>query len=365
MNGKWTVTAATILALGAARGHAGIPIDQYVTLSGFGTLGGVYSDYREADFTGNFSQKRGAGYSRSWSTTPDSKLGAQADVDVGHGFSGVVQVVSKYGSDGNYDPSIEWANIKYAFTPDLAVRVGRMLLPTLEWSDSVNIGYTLPWVRIPNEIRFLNVSTYLDGIDVLYRLHTGAVTHNLQVQWQQASTEGVFRFHNKDVLVMTDNLQYGDTSVHLAYQSMNWTFNLPQVAVTGRARLFDAGFTYDPGTWFVTGDSNYAHYDFLGDNLSWYLSGGVRLGRFTPYVMYSTLSTTANSNFASGMSAGDGRSVTTGVRWDFARNVDLKLQLQRVRVGTLLAPDEFANLQPGFRVGDEANVISLAFDFVF
>jgi hypothetical protein len=365
MNGKWTVTAATsMLVLGTVPGHADPTIGQYVALGGFGTLGAVYSDYREADFTGNFSQQRGAGYSRSWSTTPDSKLGAQADVDVGHGLSGVVQVVSKYGSEGNYDPGIEWANIKYAITPDLAVRVGRMLLPTLEWTDSINVGYTLPWVRIPNEIRFLNVSTHLDGIDVLYRLHTGAVTHNLEVQWQPFSTQGIFGFHNEDILVMTDNLQYGDTSVHLAYQSMNWSFNTPQFNATGRARLIDAGFTYDPGTWFVTGDSNYAHYDVLGDFLSWYLSGGVRLGRFTPYVMYSTLSS-ANTALSSGMSTGDGRSVTAGVRWDFAKNVDLKLQLQQVRVGALIAPDEFANLQPGFRVGDKADVISLALDFVF
>ncbi len=47
-------------------------------------------------------------------------------------------------------------------------------------------------------------------------------------------------------------------------------------------RLASAGFTYDPGTWFVTGDSNYAHYDFFGDFFAWYLSGGMRLGQLHP-----------------------------------------------------------------------------------
>jgi len=361
--------AASILVLVAARGHAGIPMGPYVTLSGFGTLGEVYSDYRKADFTADFTQPTGAGYTRSWSPTPDSKLGVQVDVDLGHGLSGVAQVVSDYRLDGTYRPGFEWANVKYAFTPDWAVRGGRMLLPTYEWSEGVNVGYTLPWVRIPNEIRFLNTATYLDGIDALYRLHTGAVTHSLQVQWGRSADEyPAVSFRNKDVLVITDSLQYGDTSVHLAYQAMNWAITYvqnPRPGPTGRFQLTGAGFTYDPGKWFVTGDSNYVQFDSNGDFVAWYLSGGVRLGPFTPYVMFSTMSSLTSAPRSGFKSPGDGHTVTAGVRWDFVKNVDLKLQLQRVSIETLTFPDEFTNLQPGVRVGDKADVASLALDFVF
>src|ERR1700677_1921798 len=72
--------AASMLVLGAAA-HADPTIDQYVTFSGFGTLGIVHSDYSEADFIANVVQPHGAGHSRSWSPTPDSDLGGQANID--------------------------------------------------------------------------------------------------------------------------------------------------------------------------------------------------------------------------------------------------------------------------------------------
>jgi len=355
--------AASTFVLGTMPGHADTTIGQYVTLSGFGTLGAVHSDYRQADFTGNFLQPSGAGYSRSWSATPDSDVGAQADLKIADGLTGVVQVISRYDADGNYKPILEWANIKYAFTSDLAVRVGRTLLPTYERSDSENVGYTLPWVRLPNEIRYSNSATHSDGVDVLYRVATGAVTQDLRLQWGRTSEEfpGAV-FDGKNLVVFSDTLRYGDTSVHLAYQSMKYTYaGMPPA----QFRLASAGFTYDPGTWFVTGDSNYAHYDFFGDFFAWYLSGGLRLGQFTPYAIYSTEHTPSTVPPSGLTSLGNEHTVSAGVRWDFAKNLDFKLQLQQVTIGSLDAPASFTNLQPGARAGDKANVISLALDFLF
>jgi len=355
--------AASAFVLGTMPGHADTTIGQYVTLSGFGTLGAVHSDYRQADFTGEYLQPHGAGFSRSWSPTPDSDLGGQADLRIADGLTGVVQVISRDDEDGNFKPHVEWANIKYAFTPDLAVRVGRTLLPTYERSDSQNVGYALPWVRIPNEIRFSNSATHSDGASVLYRVKTGAVIQDLQVQFGRTSEEfsGAV-FHGKDLIVLSDTLQYGNTSVHLAYQTMMYTYS---VLAPARFRLASGGFTYDPGTWFVTGDSNYAHYDFFGDFFAWYLSAGMRFGHFTPYVIYSTEHAPTSAP-PSGLTAlGDERTVGAGVRWDFAKNLDFKLQLQRVKIETQTAPASFNNLQPGLQVGDKANVVSLALDFVF
>jgi hypothetical protein len=364
MKFQWQpAVAASILVLGTMPGHADPPIDQYVTFSGFGTLGMVHSDYRQADFTGEFLQPHGAGFSRKWSPTPDSDLGGQADVRIVDGLTGVVQVISRDNEEGNYRPRIEWANIKYAFTPDLAVRVGRTLLPTYERSDSQNVGYALPWVRIPNEIRFSNSATHSDGVGVLYRVKTGAVIQDLQVQFGRTSEDfsGAV-FHGKDLIVLSDTLQYGNTSVHLAYQTMMYTYS---VLAPARFRLGSAGFTYDPGTWFVTGDGNYAHYDFFGDFYAWYLSAGMRLGHFTPYVIYS-MEDAPTAGPASGLTQlGDERTAAAGVRWDFAKNVDFKLQLQRVTIKTQDAPASFNNVQPGLRAGDKANVVSLTLDFVF
>ena len=237
-----------------------------------------------------------------------------------------------------------------------------MLLPTFQRSDVQNVGYALPWVRIPLEINYVDSASHSDGIDVLYRVRTGAVTQNLQALWGSATENlpGItFTSTPATVGVFSDTLQYGDTSVQLVYENIEHT-GLPPV----RLNLIGAGLTYDPGTWFLTGDSNYTQDAYFGDFVAWYVSGGVRLGRFTPYTLYSTIRT--SSAGTSGLkSLGDERTVGAGVRWDFAKNLDTKVQFEQVTIETLDDPAAFANLQPAARVGDKANVLSLTLDFVF
>jgi predicted porin len=357
--------AASMLALGTVTGHAQgtiDTIDKYVTFSGFGTLGVVHSDYRKADFVGNVVQPSGAEGPGNWSATPDSDLGVQANFTFTDALSGVLQVLSRDNAYGQFKPTIEWANLQYEITSDLKVRVGRMVLPTYDHSDTQNVGYALPWVRIPIEIAYRDAGLHSDGLDVLYRVKTGSVTQNLQAQWGRTPVDlPGFEFTSApaEVIVFSDTLQYGDTSLRLAYQKYNASgFPADRLQVTG------AGLTYDPGDWFMMADSSYSREKTFGDSFAWYISGGIRLGRFAPYVIYAT--TRAQSTGTSGLkSLGDDHSVSAGVRWDFAKNFDAKLQVQRVTIDTLDDPASFADFQAGVRIGDKANVVSLTLDFVF
>jgi hypothetical protein len=330
--------------------------------SGFGTLGAVHSDYSQAEFIGNVIQPSGPGYSGSWSATPDSDLGGQANLTLTEALSGVVQVLSRDDADGNFKPEVEWANLKYAFTPDFAVRIGRVVLPTYQHSDIQNVGYVLPWVRLPIEISYTDTSEHSDGLDLLYRVKTGPFTHDLEAQLGSTLEDlpgSAFTSDRADIVALSDTVQHGDTSIHLAYQNYAHT-GYP----SARLQIGSAGVTYDPGAWFVTGDSAYTHDAFFGDFFAWYVSACVRLGRFAPYLIYST--TRATSAGTSGLqSLGDERTAAVGVRWDFARNFDFKLQMQQVLIDTLDDPASFANLRPGVRVGDRADIVSLALDFVF
>jgi len=75
-------------------------------VSGFGTPGVVHASEREADYTSSVMKASGAGGTRRWSA--------------------VLQVVSEQGLDNSYRPRVEWANVKYEVTPELAVRAGRI-----------------------------------------------------------------------------------------------------------------------------------------------------------------------------------------------------------------------------------------------
>jgi hypothetical protein len=362
MSGKRKVPAApTVLALCALAASADAATDDYVTFSGFGTLGAVHSDYTQADFIATVTQPRGVGYSRSWSGTPDSDLGGQANIVLSEALSGVVQVLSRDTADGNFKPTVEWANLKYDFTPDLAVRLGRILLPTYEHADIRNVGYSLPWVRVPVEITYASTATHSDGVDALYRIRTGAVTQNMQLQWgtTQLDLPGLdFTLNRARIALFSDTLQYGDASLHLLYQQTDPSQNPP-----GRLRMEGVGFAYEPGPWFVNVDSKYTHNSYFGDLLAWYVSAGMHVGHFAPYAFYSAMHQESVGTSAL-TSLGNQHTVAAGVRWDFAKNLDVKLQLEQVTLDSLDDPAAFAKLQPGARVGDKAHLISLTLDFL-
>jgi hypothetical protein len=124
------------------------------------------------------------------------------------------------------------------------------------------------------------------------------------------------------------------------------------------------GFTYEPGPWFVSVDSNRTHNSYFGDLLASYVSAGIRVGHFAPYAFYSAMHQERAGTSAL-TSLGNQHTVAAGVRWDFAKNFDFKLQAERVTIESLDDPASFANLQAGARAGDQVHVLSLTLDFLF
>jgi hypothetical protein len=148
------------------------------------------------------------------------------------------------------------------------------------------------------------------------------------------------------------------------------------------------GASYEPGRWFAIGEFAHSRFNsFLGETTAWYVSGGIRLRQFTPYVTYSRANAASNSDpglpltglpvalvgFAAALNAAlnsilqqipDQSTVSMGTRWDFAKNLDLKVQIDHTRLGAD-SDGTLINLQPGFRPGGTVNVFSSTVDFVF
>jgi len=379
--------------------------------SGFGTLGVVHSSEKDADFTSSIFKPNGAGYTHAWSADVDSNFAGQVIADLTPHLSAMLQVLSEQRFDNTYTPYVEWANIKYQFTPDVSVRVGRIVLPSFLFSDSRHVGYANPWVRPPVEVYSLVPVANSDGVDASYRFQTGAVTHTLLGTYGRTMDKEPQggRSEARRQWVICDTIEYGAAALHIAYQqahltidALNTFFNVfrpfgPQgVAIADRYDQDDKPLTfiglggmYNPGEWFVTGEWGTTDlHSVLGKSTAWYASAGYRFGRFTPYVEYAEVTAQGNksdpglnlaalpSNLA-GPAAGLNASLNSilesaptqnttslGVRWDFAKNIDLKLQYGRIRMGAG-SPGTFVNLQPAFRPGSTASTVSATVDFVF
>jgi hypothetical protein len=322
----------------------------------------VHSDFDGADFTGNVVQPSGAGFGGRWSFTPDSDLGAQANLTLTDRLTGVVQVVSRENAAGNFSPNLEWGNLKYDVTADFSMRIGRIVLPTYQLADVQNVGYALPWVRIPLEFNYADSTEHSDGIELLYQMKTGPVSQLLQAQLGYSDENspgadfGTLRAMSE---LLSDTLQYGDASGEVVYQHYQHTG-----AVQIGQDLVGLGLTYDPGGYFVMAACNYTHNTYFGGAIAGYIGGGVRLGKFTPYGFYAITHATSKGG-ADLVNLGNEHTIAAGLRWDFTSDFDAKLQLERVTLDSLDDTAAFADIQADARPGDNAHIISVTLDFVF
>jgi len=385
------------------------------SFSGFGTVGAVHSSEDRADFTGTQSKPNGTGFSRSWSAGVDSLVAGQVSANLGPKMFAVLQVISEQNPDGSYRPHVEWANLSYRVTPDFTIRAGRMVLPALMVTETRKVGFANPWVRPPVEVYSLVPLTTVDGVDASYYLPAGGGSHRFQVATGRADSRypdgegGTTVSKARQDVTIADTYEHGFLTLRInagrariTIDALNPLFNAFRAfgpegdAIADKYVIEDKlvpfigfGGTYDPGKWFVTGE--WARLQggsaFISGKSGWYVSGGVRVGDFTPYMTYARAR--ANNLSDPGLSlvglppaaAGAGaalnaalnatlatriaqETVSVGTRWDFRRNMAVKLQFDRTSIATG-STGLVSNAQPGYPLGGKLNLFSATVDFVF
>ncbi|MFL6659814.1 MAG: hypothetical protein ACJ8GW_17160 [Massilia sp.] len=381
------------------------------TFGGFGSLGMARSDFHDADFNANVLKGDGTGYSSGWSPNIDSRLGAQLGVTLDKKWSGVLQVITEQRFDNSFQPIVEWANIKYQATPDLALRAGRIALPIFLDADYRKIGYAYPWVRPPVEVYGAIPITNSDGLDASYRWRAAGVKFTTQAFFGRTDLKLTATNHVKarGIAGITQTAEVGALTVRASTFNARLNVSLarelfdgfrqfgPQgVAIADRYDVINKrvngvtiGANYDPGQWFLMAEAGSMDgHSFLAHTHSMYASAGYRAGNFTPYAAYSrvrSMDPTSNPGLslnglpppyaaaAAQLNAGLDvllhaipiqNTVAMGLRWDLRSDMALKLQYER------LSPKDgsrgsLVNLQPAFHSDQSVHVTSVVLDFVF
>jgi hypothetical protein len=380
-------------------------------ISGFGTLGVVHASEREADYTSSVFKANGAGGTRRWSTDVDTRLGVHLDATLARRWSAVLQVVSEQGLDNTYRPRVEWANIKYQATPELALRVGRIALPIFLTADYRKVGYAYPWVRPPVEGYNVLPVTSSDGIDATLRWDLGPVRNASQLFYGHSAVTLIEPLHvyGRGGAGISNTSDWGALSVRANVVSAEISSDIGAGLFDAfdafgpagrdltrryemdhkRMMLANIGVNYDPGAWFVMAEAGRTvGHSFLGSTRSAYVSAGWRWRAFTPYATYARVraagATTdpglpvaalppALAPTAAALNAGlntllwtipQQTSQAVGVRWDLRTNMALKLQYDRVtpRQGSR---GTFINPTTRFVPGHPVHVASVALDVVY
>ncbi len=375
-----------------------------VTLHGFGTLGAVRGDDANAEYIRDLSQPEGAG--TSWTTKVDSLLGIQANIQISPQTEAVLQAVTRYHSDGSYDPELAWAFLRHDFLPDFSLRAGRLGTEFYMLGDSRLVGYSNLTVRPPPDFYGSLVFSYIDGLDLsrTWPLADGLLSGKLfagrspertpfaaGMEWSQRGTllaggyldyrrgDWQFRLSHAEVRfnheTPSDQLlqKFGDPLSGVPYLSL-----VPDMAMQDQWAHFSSfGLVYDRGPLNFQFMLNQIQQDSpaYADSKAGYLLAAYRLGNVTPYLGISRSLThrdalphspipgiDAITQSLVSQSYMDQFTYTLGGRWDLVQNLALKAQVDWVR-GDPYSLFLYKNTTPAW--DGDMTVFSLALDFVF
>ena len=398
------VAAALLPACAFAQGQS------QFSFSGFGTLGVVGTDTYEGRYATSVLQPGGA--DKGWDAGVDSLIAGQVDARFTNSLSFVGQLVANRRAQDDFQPHVELAFLRYALTPNLSVRGGIIATPVFMISDSRLVGISYPWVRTPTALYSQAPITNFRGLDLVYRLNVGNSTFTLQPYIGVAPNNvpggpngSVLKTELDDVRGLAVTAELGNWTLAGRYFQSQFTYRsvstdtlwggLRQLSamLPGAAGLLDElesvdkkltfaslGVSYDGGNVFF--QSEYGRRrskTFLADTTAWYASAGYRFGNVMPHLTVSEVkmdSPTSQSAIppvgpllplAMGVNellAGQNvaqKTVAAGVRWQFHKNADFKVQWDRVKLPNR-AVGNFDAL-PGF--AEKVDVYSVAVDFVF
>ncbi len=234
----------------------------------------------------------------------------------------------------------------------------------------------------------------MEGVDLMYRPQTGPVSWLIQPYYGNTKVATVpnASFTGNNMAGININANYSDFTLRGSYTHMSMNYydpgfiksvytpylspacNNPNYTYYGY-NLYDPalcqqlqnlsmtnsdfqvlalGGTWDNGDYFISGEvaNKQTTQSNVIDMTAGYVSGGARLGKFTPYVTYSasvnnsptTFSGSTGSNAAlnnyfmtlilSQFNYMDQDTKTLGVRYDFYKNLDLKVQWDRIDTST-------------------------------
>lgn len=389
--------------------------------SGFGTVGVSASSLEDADFRSNSEQTEGVGRTASPDYGVDSVFGVQASMQWNDRWSAVMQMQSRRLSVGAQDPYFEWANIRFAVTPNLSVRGGRIVAPVFMVSDARSIGYSQTAVRLAPDVYQLAPITYVEGGDIAWRMAFDDSLLRLNALHggvdQSLTVSGELRDYHFDLSIFSAEFERGNSLFHAGFSKVAATLksaaiarfdagistavalNIPG-ADTLRANIdftdnnvdfFDLGYQYDDGRWLLQGEviSRRAESETIQNQQAAYVLAGWHRDNILPYVQISRMDSritqshlpaldatgypgavqTAAAQLNAGVAAmrlpRERWSYALGVRWDLQENVALKLQADRIEKDANRL-SYFVNATPEFIAESrEIHVYTATLDFIF
>jgi hypothetical protein len=322
-----------------------------------------------ANFIGGISNTEGSpyGYEEEVSFSEESLFAIQISGDINDKMTATGQLVAR--GEDDYSPDFEWAYLTYAATDNLSISAGRLRLPLFRYSASLDVGYSYHWINAPQatyDVPFNN----LDGLRFDYSNYAGDWEYNLQLAYgtyENSSEE--YSVNGNNVVVASAELTYewlklrgvwGSSKTTLSLYALEDTFAafetiLPAelydlyISEDDRGYFVGLGAEIDMFDWFVSGEITSVDTpdSYLREDIAYYITAGLRMGKFTPSITYEVKESDDDFKFTDQINAlpsadlqtslygiqtlldDDLKNITLGLRYDYDTNIALKADVSK------------------------------------
>ncbi len=393
---KHEVLRGTVLgmAVAAASGVAQASLDD-VRVNAFATLG-VASMHGEADSTRY-------GISSEYKADETIESVSRAAVQIGYDFtdklSGTLQLIADRGREANgIEANVDWAFLTYQATDELGLRAGKLRVPLFIFSETIDVGYSYPWVRPPQTFYQVMPFSSFYAVDALWNVSLGNGDLLVQPFVGRAEEQDINFFGHENADIDGEELVGVNLSYSLDYGLIRaGVFNAadgsatlndgPLVDFTGgqtaavqdsEVTFMSAGYHLEFGNWLTVGEIGKQDtkagkakgalaaqgIDQILEEELMYLMVGHRFGDWLPHITYAKNSTT--DSYVTG--SGDQESIILGLRYDWKPGIALKFEYEDIETnndynGRFFGGEDISPLR-GNSGNRDAEIFTIAIDYV-
>lgn len=304
-----------------------------LSFNGFGTLGVSRLGGEES---GRSYGKQGQLNDR-WRGDELSLIGAQLSYDIGDSLVATAQLTAQAQQD-RWGLDLDWLYLAWQTSDRLTLRAGRLRNPVYMYSETLNVGATYPWLRLPDEVYSqLQIDNY-EGLDLLYDtpLRFGSLTW--QINGGQARNRDHFIHDDQHDIDYTKivgiNLKLTTRdwgAIRIAYSEATLDMHIPYmdgtvlqgIAEDVKGKFTALGYQYDNGTWLAASEATRVVVEGLTPSSNaFYIMAGRRFGNLSAHLTHAQL----EDEYTSGRQ----RSWTAGLGYRLTPTVILKGEYKRV-----------------------------------
>ncbi len=375
--------------------HANEDLD----ISGFARIIAGHLDTDDAEFKG---------YDDGWQLRPDSLLGIQATYNALDNLSFTSQAILR--ADKSDESEIEWLYLTYQPIENIQLKVGKLRTPFFTLSDVTDVGYAYPWINPPQQVYNAYLFDTFKGIDINYGYAGETFEASIEIYAGQYDGDIELSGQSTDYSVrgmkgIIGKINFSNLELRLARYGARVDFDDgPITTLSDTLSLF--GFSRSAYSLRTDGDVDVSQVGLVYDNLKYftraewvdirtdletapavkshYLTLGFYLSPMTFHLTYANSKNSVGTQeqeipigvspaldqlafgydaVFNSISRDNLKSWTVGARWDFRKNMALKIEHTKLKGKP--GEDAFFDIINSSNFDRKANLYLIGLEWLF